>query len=65
MIWLGGGPSTIDMWDPKPDAPPEIRGEFETIDTALPGIRFTKLMPRTAAIVDRARARPFAASQCT
>jgi hypothetical protein len=53
MIWLGGGPSTIDMWDPKPEAAPEIRGEFETIDTAIPGIRFTKLMPRTAGIVDR------------
>ncbi|MES1212987.1 MAG: DUF1501 domain-containing protein [Singulisphaera sp.] len=53
LIWLGGGPATIDMWDPKPDAPPEIRGDFTMIDTAIPGIPFTSLVPRTAKVVDR------------
>ena len=37
QIWLAGGPSTIDMWDQKPDAPEEIRGEFRPISTASPG----------------------------
>jgi hypothetical protein len=54
LIWLGGGPATIDMWDPKPDAPSAIRGEFKTIPTALPGIQFSEHLPRTAAILDRA-----------
>jgi hypothetical protein len=53
LIWLGGGPSTIDMWDPKPDAGGEIRGEFGAIPTALPGIQFSEHMPRTAKILDR------------
>ncbi len=39
MLWLGGGPATIDMWDMKPDAPAEIRGEFKPIDTNVPGIQ--------------------------
>ena len=37
QIWLSGGPATIDMWDPKPEAPEEIRGEFRPIATAAPG----------------------------
>src|ERR1051326_3144919 len=38
ILWMRGGPSHIDMWDPKPDAPPEYRGEFGTIPTKVPGI---------------------------
>jgi hypothetical protein len=53
LIWLGGGPATIDMWDPKPEAPREIRGEFGTIATALSGIWFGEHMVRTAAALDR------------
>jgi hypothetical protein len=41
-----GAPSHIDLWDPKPDAPAEIRGEFRTIPTTLPGYRVTEVMPR-------------------
>ncbi len=52
-VVLDGGPSHIDMWDPKPDAPAEIRGPFAPIATALPGVRFTELMPMQARIMDR------------
>lgn len=53
LFWLSGGPSHIDMWDPKPDAPKEIRGPFGTIPTSLPGVRFCEHLPRQAAIMDR------------
>src|SRR4249920_1926065 len=38
VIFLNGGPSHLDMWDPKPDAPAEIRGEFKPIATSVPGV---------------------------
>ena len=38
QIWLSGGPSQIDMWDPKPEMPAEIRGPFQPISTSVPGI---------------------------
>jgi hypothetical protein len=53
LVWLGGGPATIDMWDPKPKAPAEIRGEFASIPTAISGIHFSEHMQRTAKILDR------------
>ena len=37
LFWLSGGPSHIDMWDPKPEAPIEIRSPFATLPTKLPG----------------------------
>src|SRR5262245_18942171 len=43
-----GAPSHIDLWDPKPDAPAEIRGEFKTIPTSLTRYRVTEVMPRLA-----------------
>jgi hypothetical protein len=49
---MRGGPSHIDMWDPKPDAPEEFRGEFETIRTKVPGIQLTDMLPKTAACMD-------------
>lgn len=48
LIQHYGAPSHIDLWDPKPDAPAEIRGEFSTIQTSLPGYRVTEIMPRLA-----------------
>ncbi len=48
-----GAPSHIDTWDPKPEAPDSIRGEFGTIETTLPGYRVTDIMPRTARLCDR------------
>src|SRR5688572_1931397 len=47
-IVLGGGPSHIDTWDPKPDAPVEYRGEFTTIPTKPAGVRLCSLFPRQA-----------------
>lgn len=52
FVWLGGGPSTIDMWDPKPDAPSEVRGEFRSIATSVPGIQFSEHMRHTAKVLD-------------
>jgi hypothetical protein len=49
MVLLPGGPSHLDMYDLKPDAPTEIRGEFQPISTSVPGIEICELMPRLAA----------------
>jgi len=48
-----GAPSHIDTWDPKPKAPDNIRGEFGSIATSLPGYRVTEIMPRIAKLCDR------------
>src|SRR5262249_22694260 len=53
MVFMNGGPSHIDMYDPKPDAPAEIRGWFKAIPTNVPGIRFSELMPLQAKIADK------------
>lgn len=48
LVWLGGGPSHHDTFDPKPDATAEIRGVYKTIATATPGIRFAESVPQLA-----------------
>ena len=53
LIDLFGGPSHIDTFDPKPDAPEGIRGEFGTISTALPGVRVCEHLPLLARRLDR------------
>lgn len=53
MVFLAGGPSHIDMYDLKPDAPTEIRGEFDPIATKVPGISICEHLPLQAAIADR------------
>ena len=53
LFWLSGGPSQLDMWDPKPDAPTEIRGPYGSIATALPGVRFCEHLPMQASIAER------------
>ncbi|MBT4864635.1 MAG: DUF1501 domain-containing protein [Planctomycetaceae bacterium] len=53
LFWLSGGPSHIDMWDPKPEAPSEIRSPFDTISTKVPGISFTDGLPLQASIADK------------
>lgn len=53
LVWMTGGPSHIDTLDVKPEAPPEIRGPFDTIATKLPGIRFCEHLPKMAAMMDR------------
>src|SRR5262245_59043552 len=50
MVCLEGGPSHIDMYDLKPDAPVEIRGEFQRIQTNVPGMEICELMPLQAKI---------------
>ncbi|MBL9093637.1 MAG: DUF1501 domain-containing protein [Planctomycetaceae bacterium] len=53
LFWLSGGPSHLDMWDPKPEAPREIRGPYGTIATKLPGIRFSEHLPLQAQLADK------------
>ena len=53
LIWLSGGPSQLDMWDPKPEASSEIRGPYGTIATKLPGVRFCEHLPLQASIADQ------------
>jgi hypothetical protein len=53
LFWLSGGPSQLDMWDPKPHAPPEVRGPFGTIPTSLPGVRFAEHLPLQASIAHK------------
>jgi len=53
MVYLHGGPSHLDMYDLKPDAPVEIRGEFKPIRTKVPGVNICELMPLQAQIADR------------
>ena len=53
MIYMVGAPPHQDMYDLKPDAPAEIRGEFDPIDTNVPGIRISEHMPHIAKIMDK------------
>ena len=53
MVWLPGGCSHIDTYDPKPDISSEYRGPFRTIGTKIPGVQFTELLPKQAAIADK------------
>lgn len=53
ILWMRGGPSHIDMWDMKPDAPEEFRGEFKTIPTNVAGVRLCELLPLSARMMDK------------
>ena len=53
MVFLPGGPPHMDMYDLKPDAPLEVRGEFDSIQTNVPGIEICELMPRMAESMDK------------
>src|SRR3989442_13441817 len=53
MIWLDGGPSHYETFDPKPEAPSEIRGEFKAISTAVPGVQFCEAVPQLAKAADK------------
>jgi hypothetical protein len=52
FIWLDGGPSHLETFDLKPDAPAEVRGEFKPIETSVSGIRICELLPKTARVMD-------------
>ena len=53
MVWLPGGMSHVDTYDPKPDSGSEYSGPFKTISTKVPGTRFTELLPMNARIADK------------
>jgi hypothetical protein len=53
VLFMWGGPSQLDTWDPKPDAPSEVRGEFRPISTRVPGLRISEHLPRLAQRADR------------
>ena len=52
-FWLDGGPTHMDMYDPKPQAPKEYKGPFDSIATKLPGVQLSELFPNHAAMMDR------------
>src|SRR5438552_3390313 len=53
LVWLAGGPCHLDMYDLKPNAPAEFRGEFHEIATNVPGIRISEHLPLQAAMMDQ------------
>ena len=53
VLFLMGGPSQHSTWDPKPDAPAEVRGDFGPIATTVPGLCISELLPRTALVADK------------
>ena len=53
LIWLDGGPSHLETFDPKPDAPQEVRGPLKTTPTNVTGVRISECLERTAAIMDK------------
>ena len=53
LLWMAGGPSHIDTWDPKPARPPENRGPFAVTRTRVPGILICEHLPKQAAVMDR------------
>lgn len=53
LVYLNGGPSQLDLWDMKPEAPADIRGELKSIDTVVPGLRLSELLPLTALQADK------------
>src|SRR5688572_21640623 len=53
MVYLQGGPSHLDMWDPKENVPDKIRSSFKNIRTKIPGINFTEILPKLAKVNDK------------
>ena len=53
VIFLQGGPSHYESFDPKPDAPKEIRGEFGSMKTSVPGVHFCDKVPNLAKVMDK------------
>jgi uncharacterized protein (DUF1501 family) len=53
LLWCSGGPSHLDSFDPKPDAPSEFRGEFKAIPTNVDGIQLSEHLPHTAKVADK------------
>src|SRR5262249_30053860 len=53
MVYLQGGPSHLDLWDPKDNVPDNVRSVFKQIPTKLPGVNFTELLPKLAQVNDK------------
>src|SRR3954471_23271692 len=53
LLYLQGGPSHLDLWDPKDNVPDKVKSVFKPIETKLPGIKFTELLPRLATVNDK------------
>jgi hypothetical protein len=53
LIWLAGGPSHLDTFDPKPEASSDVRGEFKPIDTSVAGLRISEVFPKLAKAMDQ------------
>jgi hypothetical protein len=53
LIWLDGGPSHFESFDPKPNAPMDVRGELKSIPTAVPGVHFSQSIPKLAKVADK------------
>ena len=53
LVWLDGGPTHYETFDPKPDAPSEVRGKFKPIPTNVPGVSFCETMPKLAKTLDK------------
>src|SRR5438445_6074957 len=53
LIYLQGGPSHLDLWDPKDNVPDNIRSVFKAIDTKVPGVKVTEVMPKFAQVLDK------------
>src|SRR5262245_24268484 len=53
LLWMDGGPSHIETFDPKPDAPASIRGDLDVIRTSVPGIFVGEKFPKVAELMDR------------
>ena len=53
LVYLQGGPSHLDLWDPKENVPDNVRSSFKSIPTKIPGINFTEVLPNLAKINDK------------
>jgi uncharacterized protein (DUF1501 family) len=53
LIYLQGGPSHLDLWDPKDNVPSNVKSVFKAIDTKIPGIKFTENLPKLAQVIDK------------
>src|SRR5947207_5325718 len=53
LIYLQGGPSHLDLWDPKENVPDNVKSPFSNIATRLPGVKFTEILPKLAAVNDK------------
>src|SRR5438309_10019353 len=54
LIYLQGGPSHLDLWDPKDNVPANVKSVFKAIDTKVPGVKVTEVLPKLAQVLDKA-----------